>query len=181
VSVTYYQFLKHQRTAAYTLVFNMFLLIAMYYALVKYLPEYASGADITETLELITIAMWPIEITLFCFAVYLWRKNKAFCLSVSPVELYYFDPNFGDQSYRIPVKDILEIDQFTNTQQAGLTNRVMLVNGEHIDLMYHNFWIDRKAFFAALVKANPNIKVPSNPSRYEITKPAWAKKLLGKK
>lgn len=40
----------------------MFLLFAMYYALVKYLPEYASGADITETLELITIAMWPIEI-----------------------------------------------------------------------------------------------------------------------
>jgi len=160
--------------------FNMVLLFCMYMALVKYLPEYAVSNKAIETLNIITIAMWMIEITLLCIAIYLWRKNKTFCLSVSPTELYYNDPNFGDQTYRIPVRDILELSQYTNTQQSGLTNSLRLVNGEHVQLMYHNYSIDRKAFFAALIKANPIIKVPKNPNRYDIARPEWAKKLLGK-
>ena len=178
---TYYIYTKNQRVVAYTILLNAVLLFGMYLALVKYLPEYGQADAVQENLNVINIAIWPIEIILLGLAFHFYKKNKTFTLSVSASELYYFDPTFGEVEYRIPVKDIVELMQYTNTQQSGSTNRVCLASGEYKELMYQNFHIDRKAFFAALKKANPDIILPENPYRYEVTRPQWAKNLLGRK
>ena len=57
----------------------------------------------------------------------------------------------------------------------------MLKNGEQKQLMYGNYrGFDRRAFFDALVLANPKIIIPDSIYSYKIQRPSWAKRIRKK-
>ena len=164
---------------AITLLLNAALAFAMYVAAWHYLPQFDKVAA-QEILNVAGIALYFVETFLIVLAVYFWLKNKSIELWVTPSELHYFDPTFSDFGWTVAVKDIIEIDQYTDSQQNFVNTFVVLRSGERMQLNYNNFSIDRRAFFDALKKANAAIKLPNNPYRYKTRKPAWALKWLNR-
>lgn len=177
----YFQYIKKQRTVAYTILFNAVLLLAMYMALVRYLPQFNQSDATDELLYVASIAVWPIELILLSLAIYYYINNKAFVMKVTSSEFYYYDPTFTELVYRIPMVEIVAIEQFTDPHRTWTTNHLVLTSGERRQLMYGNFNIDRNSFFKALKRANPNIVVPENPYRYKMRRPNWATKFFGSK
>ncbi|MCB5228070.1 hypothetical protein JAO78_014760, partial [Alishewanella sp. 16-MA] len=93
----------------------------------------------------------------------------------------YSDPTFSDVGWQVKMADIAQIKQVTDAQQNFLSNVLVLKNGEQKQLMYGNYrGFDRRAFFKALVLANPNIMVPDNIYSYKMQRPAWAKRIRKK-
>tara|TARA_R110000868_G_scaffold51432_4_gene163032 strand:- start:645 stop:1187 length:543 start_codon:yes stop_codon:yes gene_type:complete len=171
--VNYFKYTRKQRRMAVTLLFNALLAFAMYVAASHYLPQFDQSAA-TEIFTILDIAIWIIEALLIGVAAYFWIENKSIELWVTPKELHYFDPTFTDCGWTLAINDIVELEQYTDIQSNFTNTNVVLKSGERKQLTFGNFSIDRRAFFAALKKANPQIKLPDNPYLYGIRRPQWA-------
>jgi hypothetical protein len=175
--VTYFHYERKQRKTALILLMNAVLCLAIFFALHHYLPTMRN--HVSEALDIINIAIWPIEFILLALATYFFRANKAVTIWISPKEFYYFDPTFGDFEWRVPVADIVAFKQSTDTRGGYLNHYFILKSGESKSLTLGNHHIDKRAFIEALKKANPAMEVPDNPYRYKSERPAWARRLLG--
>ncbi|MGI5310419.1 hypothetical protein [Rheinheimera sp. WS51] len=178
--MTYFKYSRSQRSMAITLLLNAVVAYAMYLAAAHYLPKYDQAAA-TEIMAVADIAIWIIEAILVGIALYFWFKNKSIELSVTAKELHYFAPTFADHGWTVPIAEVVALEQFTDVQRNYSTTLIALSSGERKQLMYNNFSIDRKVFFAALKQANPKITLPKNPYYYEVNRPKWAKKWLNRK
>lgn len=175
--VTYFHYERKQRKSALILLMNALVALAMFFAAHHYFPA-MQGHD-PKILEILNIAIWPIELILLALAIYFWKENKAVKIWISPKEFYYFDPTFGDIEWRVPVADIIAFKQSTDTRGSFLNHYFVLKSGDSKSLTLGNHHIDKRAFVEALKKANPEMEVPDNPYRYKRERPAWAKRLLG--
>lgn len=178
----YFTFTRKQRASAILLAFNAGLMFLLYTAAHTYLPELTNDTKaVTEILSIFDIAIWPLEVILLGLALWFWFENKAINITVTPSALSYFDPTFSDVCWEVNVADIVELKQVTNSQQDYTSNLIVLKDGERKQLMYGNYrGFDRRAFFEALVKANPTIKVPEKIYSYQMQRPAWAKRVRKK-
>lgn len=149
----------------------------MHLAAAHFLPQFDPVAA-AKLLLIADMVIWFIIAILIGIAIYFWLEDKSIELRVSANSLHYYDPTFMDYGWTVPVADILAIEQYTDVQQHFMNTFIVLKSGERKQLMYSNFSIDRRAFYAALKKANPNIKLPANPYQYEMRKPKWAQKWL---
>ncbi|MDP5460451.1 hypothetical protein [Alishewanella sp. SMS8] len=179
---TYFIFTRKQRASARLLVINAGVAFLLYVAAHHYLPQLTSDKDaLTQLLNVLDIAIWVIEAVLLGLALWFWLENKQIRVCVTPSTLSYFDPTFSDVGWQVKMADIAQIKQVTDAQQNFLSNVLVLKNGEQKQLMYGNYrGFDRRAFFEALVLANPNIMVPDNIYSYKMQKPAWAKRIRKK-
>ncbi|MDO6442863.1 hypothetical protein [Marinobacter sp. 2_MG-2023] len=179
---TYFIFTRKQRSSALLLVFNAGLTFLLYVAAHKYLPDLTSDKSaLTQLFDVLDIAIWVVEAILLGLALWFWLENKQIRVCVTPTMLSYFDPTFGDVSWQVKVSDITELKQVSDTTQEFISNLIVLKNGEKKQLMYGNYrGFDRRAFFDALVLANPNIIVPESTYSYKIQRPSWAKRIRKK-
>ncbi|MDP5036988.1 MAG: hypothetical protein NWQ42_12805 [Alishewanella sp.] len=179
---TYFIFTRKQRASARLLVINAGVAFLLYVAAHHYLPQLTSDKDaLTQLLNVLDIAIWVIEAVLLGLALWFWLENKQIRVCVTPDTLSYFDPTFSDVGWQVKMADIAQIKQVTDAQQHFLSNVLVLKNGEQKQLMYGNYrGFDRRAFFKALVLANPNIMVPDNIYSYKMQRPAWAQRIRKK-
>jgi hypothetical protein len=179
---TYFIFTRKQRSSAVLLIFNAFVAILLYLAAHKYLPGITSDQHaLTQLLDVLDIVIWVLEIVLLGLALWFWRENKEIKISVTPRHLSVFDPTFGDVAWQVNIRDITELKQVSYAGQKSTSNLIVLKNAETKQLMYSNYRrFDRRAFFNALILANPNIILPDNIYTYKIQRPSWAK-LIRKK
>lgn len=179
---TYFIFIRKQRSSALLLIFNAGVALFMYLAAHKYLPDLTSEKNaITQILDILDIAIWFIEAILVGLAMWFWFENKQIKVCVTSTTLSYFDPTFGDVSWQVNISDITELKQVTDIRQDFFSNLIVLKNGEQKQLMYGNYrGFDRRAFFDALILANPNIVVPESIYSYKKQIPSWAKRLRKK-
>jgi hypothetical protein len=175
-------FTRKQRASALLLFFNAGVAFLMYLAAHKYLPSLTNDTKgLTEIFEILDIAIWVIEAVLLGLALWFWFENKEIKVCVTPTTLSYCDPTFTDVSWQVSVSDIVELRQVTDSRQDYTSNLIVLKNGEQKQLMYGNYrGFYRRAFFTALVSANPKIIVPESIYSYKIARPSWAKRIRKK-
>ncbi|MCX2801880.1 hypothetical protein OQJ68_08795 [Microbulbifer thermotolerans] len=178
----YFLFTRKQRSSALLLIFNAGVALLLYLAAHKYLPDLTSDkAALIQLLDVLDIAIWVVEVILLGLALWFWIENKQVRVCVTPTTLSYFDPTFTDVSWEVDICDIAELKQVSDTRQEFFSNLIVLKNGEQKQLMYGNYrGFDRRAFFDALVLANPNIIVPESIYSYKIQRPSWAKRIRKK-
>jgi len=179
---TYFIFTRKQRASALLLIINAGVTLLLYLAAHKYLPNLTSDKSaLTQLFEVLDIAIWVVEAILLGLALWFWLENKQIRVCVTPTTLSYFDPTFTDVSWQINISDITELKQVSDTRRDFVSNLIMLKNGEQKQLMYGNYrGFNRRAFFDALVLANPNIVVPESIYSYKIQRPLWAKRIRKK-
>jgi hypothetical protein len=179
---TYFIFTRKQRTSALLLIFNAGVAFLLYMAAHKYLPDLTTDKNaLTLLLEVLDIAIWVVEAILLGLALWFWIENKEIRVCITSTTLSYFDPTFSDVSWQVNTSDITELKQVSDTRQEYFSNLIVLKNGEQKQLMYGNYRnFDRRAFFDALVLANPNIIVPERLYSYKTQKPPWAKRIRRK-
>lgn len=163
--VTYFHYTRKQRKIAMTLIWNALLALGIYIVASIYLP--LNGRAGVELLNVIDILIWCVEIVLIGIAVYFWFSNKSIELKVTSRDFHYYDPTFGDYGFTVPIKDIVEIEQYTGIQQNFRNTFVVMNNGDRNQCLYFNYPIDIVSFFSAIKQANPNIKLPDHPYEYE--------------
>lgn len=178
----YFLFTRKQRSSALLLLFNAGVVFLLYLAAHKYLPTLTNDTHaLTQLLDVLDIAIWFVEVVILGLALWFWFENKEIRVCVTPTTLSTFDPTFKDVSWQVDIFDITELKQVTDTRQDYTKNLIVLKNGEQKQLMYGNYrGFDRRAFFDALVLANPNIIVPEKIYRYKTQRPAWAKRIRKK-
>ncbi|MAD73982.1 MAG: hypothetical protein CML20_04155 [Rheinheimera sp.] len=178
----YFIYTKKQRSSSMILVLNACVVFFLYLAAHKYLPDLTNDRNaLSQLLNILNIAIWFVEAFILGLALWFWFENKEIRVCVTPTTLSYFDPTFGDVSWQVNISDITELKQITDTTQDYATNLIVLKNGEKKQLMYGSYrGFDRRAFFDALVLANPNIIVPEKVYGYKIQRPAWAKRFRKK-
>lgn len=179
---TYFIYTKKQRSSALLLILNAVVALLLYVAAHKYLPRLTNDTHaLAQLFEVVDIAIWVVEAILLGLAFWFWFENKQIRVCVTPTTLSYFDPTFGDVSWQVKVSDITQLKQISHTGHEFTSNVIVLKNGEHRQLMYSNYrGFDRRAFFDALVLANPNIIVPESIYSYKIQRPSWAKRIRKK-
>lgn len=179
---TYFIDTRKQRASALLLMLNAAVAFLLYIAAHKYLSTLTSDTHaVAQLFEVVDIAIWVVEAILLGLALWFWFENKQIRVCVTPTTLSYFDPTFGDVSWQVKVSDITQLEQVSHTGQESISNLIVLKNGEHRQLMYSNYrGFDRRAFFDALVLANPNIIVPESIYSYKIQRPSWAKRIRKK-
>ncbi|MCF2949936.1 hypothetical protein L0668_17585 [Paraglaciecola aquimarina] len=178
----YFIYTKKQRSSSMSLVLNGGILFFLYLAAHKYLPYLTNDKSaLSQLLDILDIAIWFVEAFIFGLAIWFWFENKEIKVCVTPTTLSYFDPTFSDVSWQVNISDITELKQITDTRQDFSSNLIVLKNGDTKQLMYGNYrGFDRRAFFDALVLANPNITVPEKIYSYKIQRPTWAKRIRNK-
>ncbi|HAW93779.1 MULTISPECIES: hypothetical protein [unclassified Arsukibacterium] len=178
----YFTFMRKQRSSALLLILNAGVLLLLYLAAHKYLPDLTSDKNaLGQLFKILDIAIWIVEAILLGLALWFWLENKQVRVCVSSTTLSYFDPTFNDVSWQVNILDIIELKQVSDVRQDFLSNLIVLKNGEHKQLMYGNYrGFDRRAFFDALVSANPNISVPNSIYSYKKQRPLWAKRIRKK-
>ena len=179
---TYFIYTRKQRSTALLLVFNAGVALLLYLAAHKYLPVLTSDINaLTEFFAVLDIAIWIVEAVLLGLALWFWFENKQIRVSVMPTILSYFDPTFKDVDWKVNVFDIVELKQVSDVRKDFFSNIIVLKNGEQKQLMYGNYrGFDRRAFFDALVLANPKIIIPDSIYSYKIQRPSWAKRIRKK-
>lgn len=176
---TYFLYTRKQRSSAILLIFNAGVALVLYYAAHQYLPALSSDTEaLSQLLYIMDIAIWLVEALLLGLALWFWIENKHIEVRVTPSMLSYADPTFNDVSWQVDTDDIVELKQVSDVRKEHLQNLIKLKDGTHKQLMYGNYrGFNRRAFFDALVLANPNIIVPGNPYRYTMHRPLWAKRI----
>lgn len=179
---TYFLFTRKQRSSATLLVVNGGVALFLYWAAHTYLPTLTSDTEaLFQLLHILDIAIWVVEAMLLGLALWFWIENKHVEVKVTPTTLSYVDPTFGDVSWEVSTADITELRQVSDVRNEYLSNLIMLKDGRQKQLMYGNYrGFDRRAFFDALVLANPDIIVPDSPYRYKMQRPLWAKRIRRK-
>ena len=179
---TYFIFIRKQRSSALLLIFNAGVALLLYLAAHKYFPSLTSDKNaIKQIFDILDIAIWFIEAILVGLAMWFWFENKQIRVCVTPTTLSYFDPTFRDVSWQVNISDITELKQETDTRQEFMSNLIVLKNGDQKEMMYGNYrGFDRRAFFDALVLANPNIIVPESIYSYKKQIPTWAQRFRKK-
>ncbi|WP_049722971.1 hypothetical protein [Gilvimarinus polysaccharolyticus] len=179
---TYFIFTRKQRSSALLLIVNAGVAFLLYVAAHKYLPNLTVDKNaLIQFLDILDIAIWVVEAILLGLALWFWFENKEVRVCVTPTTLSYFDPTFNDVSWQVNVSDITELKQISDAMQEFSSNIIVLKNGEKKQLMYGNYrGFDRRAFFDALVLANPDIIVPENTYSYKIQRSSWAKRIRKK-
>lgn len=179
---TYFLYTRQQRSSATLLVVNAGVALFLYWAAHTYLPTLTSDTEaLNQLLYVLDIAIWVVEAMLLGLALWFWIENKRVEVKVTPTTLSYVDPTFGDVSWEVNTADITELKQVSDVRNEFLSNVILLKDGGQKQLMYGNYrGFDRRAFFDALVLANPNITVPDSLYRYKMQRPRWAKRIRSK-
>lgn len=176
----YFNYERRQRKSAAICLLNVIVSFIMLLLAHKYAPA-DTQKEATEALLFYgNIAVGVVSVILLSLAAYFFIKNKSIRVWVSSTEFGIVDPTFGDFELIVNVQDIAE---FSQTQSPGsdiLNTGVLMKDGTYERLVFNNYKLDKKAFLAALVKANPNIVVPDSPYAHKIIRPQWAKRIRAK-
>lgn len=166
---------RRQRDTAKILGLNIVVALAMYAGAYQFLPE--GDTAVQELLAVADIAIVVVVLCLLAGFFYLYKKNEAVEVIVTPSTFFYHDPYFSSLTIEVAVKDILSITQTTDVQQDFHTTRIHMKDGKSHQLMLINHRLDRAALYEALKKANPTIELPEHPNRFKKRVPDWVKKL----
>ncbi|GAA5506020.1 hypothetical protein [Novipirellula caenicola] len=159
----FYRYEKRQRRTAMLLVVNMVVLLAMYLAARKFIQPSEAGEQLFYWMN---IALPIVELGLLVFAVLFWIQDGTFKIAVDADHFEIADPLSEKASFCVSVKEIVEISQ-THEKHVGVSKITMLMkSGERIPIL-QNYNYSRGKLYAALAKANSNIRLPEHTFRFK--------------
>ncbi|EMB18384.1 hypothetical protein [Rhodopirellula europaea] len=155
-----YRYESRQRRTSMILLLNMIVLLAMYLAARSFLP---ASEESEQLIFWLNIATPLVELCLLLAAIYLWVKNETFRMVVTEDTFEVFDPLSRTFTFSIPAKEIAEIKQTQRAKHDAI--KIKLHSGEWFQIT-QNYHYKLTELYAALAKANPDIRLPESAWRF---------------
>ncbi|PHQ32241.1 hypothetical protein [Rhodopirellula bahusiensis] len=158
-----YRYESRQRWTSMTLVLNMVVLLVLYFAASHLI---APSEEREQLFFWARIIGGLVELCLLLAAIYFWIQNGNFRMVVDSERFEISDPLSESASFSIPLNEIVAIDQ-THQKQSNSNSIVShTTSGERMRLT-QTYHYNRTKLYAALAKANPDIRLPKNARRFK--------------
>lgn len=161
----HFYYKRAQRRSALTLLLNIGVLLAMWFAARQYLTPEKFGEQALELLFWINIAAPIVCILLLALASWFWINNKTFEIELNGKELKVKDPLFGDYCWQLPLKTITEIRHNFDVHNQYTSIMIVTNSGERYQLT-QNYHFNRTKLYAAIKKVAPHITLPKHANRF---------------
>lgn len=163
-AIMLFHYEKTRKRQAVSVGINILLLPLLLYAFQFVAKDEANFEQMFAIAELAVLA---VAVVLAAVFVWLLTSKEKFEIYVTENEFYSAHPTFKEWCFSVNPKDIKSIDHKLNIDSTAMTNiNVHLNNGRKLQIC-QNYSFSRKDLYAALISANPKIKLPDNANVFK--------------